>query len=221
MNLRDKAANLILPAAMSAGMPFSVPLHSVDLTSQPRVFAQDMRYGRNIEIMREGILVEEREYPIVYDCRHGNLVMNVGRVNMLQSQFLTGAVAIIAGGVGSNNANTTDATQVHLGAELIAGTSRPTLTNTSGTTLSTVSASSAITLVTGQSYNEIITAQWQYATGDANNGSTFAEYGMFSSTTLPGTSTGTSGTMFARYVPTSSFTKTSSFLVTIQWSIGL
>lgn len=206
---------------------YSVPLHSVKTIDQPRVFAEDMRYPiwdtkpkRNqmgqVLLDRYGRpkLVEFRRYPIVYECRHGNVVVNTGKVNILYSQFIPSqGVKIIAGGVGSNTANTTDITQIHLGNELIAGSARVSLTNTAGVALTTTD----VAIVTGQTYTELVTVQYIYLTTDSNNGSVFGEYGLFSSTTLPASGTSTSGVMYARYVPTSSFTKNSSFQVTMQW----
>lgn len=202
--------------------PFSVPLHSVSMVDQPRVFAEDMRYPYWVEetelVNINGVLrkvkKEVKKHPIVYECKNGNVVVNTGKINILQSQFISGqGVKIVAGGVGSNTANTTDITQVRLGNELIAGSARVSLTNTAGTTL----VNGDISAPSGQTYTELITVQFIYLTSDANNGSVFGEYGLFSSTTLPATGTTVSGIMYARYVPTSSFTKNSSFQVTMQW----
>lgn len=207
--------------------PYSVPLHSVSMIDQPRVFAEDMRYSRWEErpLLVKGKpwfdpktgqqkFIEVKTHPIVYECTHGNVVVNDGKINILQSQFIASSgVKIIAGSVGSSNATPTDITLHHLVSELISGSARVTLTNTAGT----APANGDISLITGQTYTELITLQYIYLTSDANNGSVFAEYGLHSSTTLPASPTSTSGILYARFVPSSSFTKNSSFQVTMQW----
>ena len=140
-----------------------------------------------------GNLISEREMK--------NLITNSGRTQFFRNLLaLTASGGFVALGVG---ASTTAATvsDTRLTYELIGNAARKPLTNTSGAALSPsdiVTATTTIVLnaTSTATFYQNISCQAVWNSGDLNNGNQFGEYGLFTTATLPGTPTGTSGTMF-------------------------
>lgn len=152
---------------------------------------------------------------VVYETTANNVIVDDGRVNTLKQILgLATTVTFIALGVGSSN-TAADATQTRLQNELIANAARKSLTNTVGAALSAAD----VTAEVSGAYRQKIIVQAVYAAGDLNNGSTFAEYALFSTATNPATGTSTSGTMLNRFVPASSLAKDGSLAVTVQCTL--
>ena len=160
---------------------------------------------------------------IVSDKTKANLIVNSGRSQLIANALgLTGSSAIIALGVGASTtaAQVTDTRLTH---ELIGNATRKALTNTSGAALSpsditTYPSGTAIVLnaTSTATFYQSITAQAVYDSGDGNNGNQFGEYGLFTTVTLPGTPTASSGVMFNHLIDASPTTKTASNSITAQ-----
>lgn len=141
----------------------------------------------------EGNLISEREMK--------NLITNTGRTQFFVNTFaMTASGGFVALGVG---ASTTAAavTDTRLTHELIGNAARKPLTNTSGAALSpsdVVTATTSIVLnaTSTATFYQNMSCQAVWNSGDLNNGNQFGEYGLFTTATLPGTPTSTSGTMF-------------------------
>jgi hypothetical protein len=138
---------------------------------------------------------------ILQYCKEENTILNSGRDQLFLKLFgLSGAVTMVAGGVG-DDATVPVETQTRLQNEIILGATRKALTNVDGSTLSnTIAAATA-------PYFRKMTVMWEYPSTDATDGSTYAEFAIFSTLTLPGAGGGTSGTCFNRFRPGASFTK--------------
>ncbi len=128
---------------------------------------------------------------------------------------------MVAVGAGSGSTAAVH-TQSQLVYELIGNSAyspagRKTLTNTTPVAL-TASDVTADTYTDGLGnvYYFKITVQAIFPSDDLNNGAPFREYGLFSTVTLPGTPTGTSGTMFNRFVGGSNIDKDSSTQITVN-----
>ena len=145
--------------------------------------------------------------------------MDEARINALVSTFnqaITTPPTVVSygfGGVGSDATDPTDATLTHLKSELITGTVRKSLISIDDDALV---LGDIVTDVVG-SNRKRINVKYVYPQVDALNGSTFAEFALFSVSTLPGSPTGTSGVMGARFVPATAFNKDPSFKVTMNW----
>jgi hypothetical protein len=198
---------------------------SVGLDTMVNVFAEDMRYAKSTVLLdskgkpiygEDGNPKEVLKAPIVYQVRHKNTIVDDGRKEVLKDLFGFGVVAsFLAGSVGDGATFPTDNTRDRLVNELLGNAARRSVTDTSGAALD---ATDIVAEVSGSNFWKII-AQFVFLTSDLNNGSTFAEYGLHSTTTNPGSPTGLSGVMLARYVPASSFVKSVAFQVTVQWSL--
>ena len=146
---------------------------------------------------KAGNIVSEREMM--------NLITNSGRTQFFRNMFaLSASGGFVALGVG---ASTTAATvgDTRLTYELIGNPARKPLTNTSGAALSAsdiVTATTTIVLnvTSTATFYENISCQAVFNSGDLNNGNQFGEYGLFTTATLPGTPTSTSGTMYNHLV---------------------
>lgn len=163
-----------------------------------------------------------QQFETHYEVLDHNLVVNSGRVHALARIVgMTAGLSFPYLGVGSDNGTILALanTNLTLGNELIANASRITCTDTVGNPLSSDPLSTIVADSSVSPYQEKIVIQGVYGTSDANNGSTFAEYGLFSTATLPSTGSGTSGTMYNRFLPASSFVKSSSLAVTIQLTL--
>lgn len=146
-----------------------------------------------LEHDKAGNLVSEREMK--------NLITNSGRTQFfLNLLAMTASGGFVALGVGAST-TTAQVTDTRLTHELIGNTARKPLTNTFGAALSPsdiVTATTAIVLnvTSTATFYQNISCQAVWNSGDLNNGNQFGEYGLFTTATLPGTPTSTSGTMF-------------------------
>lgn len=143
-----------------------------------------------------------------------NLVVNTGRDMLLKDLFmLTGSSGVVCLGVG---ASTTPATvsDTRLTHELIGNATRKTLVNTSNAPLSASDIVSETTTISGVIYYRKLVCQATWDVSDGNNGNQFGEYGLFTSVALPGTPTGTSGTMFNHLIDATPPTKSPSNSIT-------
>jgi hypothetical protein len=186
------------------------------------VFAEDMRYPKSNVILGPwgDPIGEEKTFPIVWQAHNSNLIVDWGRKMLLWCPLGLGSGSVLAGSVGDDGSSPTDNTLNRLKSELIGGSARPGLTNAAGAALSTGDVTAE---TSGSNFWKVIVS-FLYDTTDANNGQTFAEFGMHNTVTLPaGTpphTTSTSGNMFARFVPSGgSFPKTSAFRVTVLWTL--
>ena len=147
----------------------------------------------------------------------------MGKAQLLNRLFALGASPIIALAVGSSN-TAAAATDTHLGSEnLNTGggdtyTVRPTLTNTAGASLSSGDIVDDPQTISGIFYQKKIIVRGKFLTTDLP-GDTFYEYGLFDTTTLPGSPTGVSGTMFNHVVVGTPITKTLSIEVDCDTTI--
>lgn len=126
-------------------------------------------------------------------------------------------------GVGSSS-TAAAATDVHLGSENLnqgggdTYTVRPTLNNTSGAPLSSTDIVDDPQTIGGIFYQKKIIVRGRYLTTDLPS-TTFAEYALFDTATLPGSPTGTSGVMFNHFVAGTPITKTTAIEVDIDTTI--
>lgn len=158
-----------------------------------------------------------------------NIVVNDGRSNVI-AQLLglaSGAagVAIISMGVGASSDGSTDETRTRLSYEYLGNANRIALTNTDSETFLGLTNRDDIDLetlvVSSYSFYEKVVVQAVYGPSDGNNGQVFREYGLFSSLTLPGAPTSTSGVMFNRFIDPDPITKSGSNSVVVQVTLRL
>ena len=116
-------------------------------------------------------------------------------------------------GVGAS-ATAAQVTDTQLTYELIGNAYRKTLTDINGNTPNTTDIVTASAVIGGCTFYQYIQLQAIYTTSDGNNGNVFNEYGLFSTTVLPGSPTSSSGVMFNHYIDPSPVTKSSSNQVT-------
>lgn len=192
--------------------------HSLAMGSTWQVIAEDMRYAKDTVLLKpdgSGDIVKRG--PVIYRVQNKNTIVDLARKEMLSDIFGFGTIAsFLAGSVGNDGSNPTDATRDRLVFELLGNA--PNRMGITDTGLNPLDATDIISEVSGSNRWKII-AQYVFDTTDGNNGQIFAEYGIHSSMSTPGSPTGLSGVMFARFVPTSSFTKTSAFKVTVLWTL--
>lgn len=145
----------------------------------------------------KGNLISEREMK--------NLITNAGRTQFFRNMFaLSASGGFVALGVGAST-TTAQVTDTRLTYELIGNAARKPLTNTSGAALSPsdiVTSETTIVLnaTSTATFYQSIACQAVWNSGDLNNGNQFGEYGLFTTATLPGTPTSTSGTMYNHLV---------------------
>lgn len=138
-----------------------------------------------------------------------NLVTDVGRQKVLK--FVLGINSPAAPvsfpylGVGSGT-TAADAGDTELETELEGNATRKTLLNTSDLALS----DSDIAAEVSGAFLWKVVAQATFLSGDANNGSTFAEYGLFT------TNTYATDVMYNRYVHPSPFVKSAALSVVVR-----
>lgn len=144
-----------------------------------------------------GNLVSEREMK--------NLITNAGRTQFFTNLFsMTASGGFVALGVGAST-TTAQVTDTRLTHELIGNAARKALTNTSGAALSpadivTSTTSIVLNATSTATFYQNMSCQAVWNSGDLNNGNQFGEYGLFTTATLPGTPTSTSGTMYNHLV---------------------
>lgn len=158
----------------------------------------------------------------IVDHSHGyNLVVNNGRSQLMSMAFVPSASAIggfyyLGVGASSTTATVTD---TRLTYELIGNPTRKSLTNTNGVTPSTGDIQLQTIVIGGVTFYEYLVVQSIFTTTDGNNNNTFAEYGLFTTGTLPGAPTSTSGTMFNHYIDPNPAFKASSNQITVVVTI--
>ena len=153
-----------------------------------------------------------------------NLVVNDGRTRILSLAFVPSASTGLGGfywlGVGAS-ATPATVTDTRLTYELIGNPTRKFLTNTNGITPTTGNIQLETVTVSGCTFYEKLVLQAIYSTTDGNNSNTFNEYGIFTTATLPGSPTSTSGTMFNHYIDPSPATKSALNTVTAVVTIRI
>ncbi len=97
-------------------------------------------------------------------------------------------------------------------------TVRPSLTNQSGASLSGADIVDDPQTIGGIAYQKKIIVRGKFLTTDLS-GATFYEFGLFDTTTLPGTPTGTSGVMFNHFVLGTSIVKSPSLEIDTDTTI--
>lgn len=165
------------------------------------------------------IVEQNKNGEVLQDRQLTNLVVNSGKVMLLTALFmLTGSSGVVSMAVGasSTSPSVSNTTLVY---ELTGNGVRKPLTNTSGAALSLSDIVAETVVISGVTYTQKLVAQAQWLTGDANNGNTFAEYGLFDSANCPFTPTSSSGTMFNRLVDPSPTLKTAANIITSQVTI--
>ena len=161
-------------------------------------------------------IIEEMSDGLVLEREGLNLITNAGRDLLLKDLFmLSGSAGVVACGVGASS-TTADVSDTHLTYELIGNAARKTLTNTNGDPLSGSDIVDETTTISSVTYYKKLVCQAVWDSGDSNNGNQFAEYGLFTTDALPGTPTGTSGTMFNHYIDPSPTNKSASNSITVQ-----
>jgi len=160
-----------------------------------------------------GNVIEEREMS--------NLVVNDGRDMLLKDLFmLTGSSGVVCLGVGAST-TTASVTDTRLTHELIGNPTRKSLVNTSNAALSPSDIVSETATISGVVYYKKLVCQATWDVSDGNNGNQFGEYGLFTTNVLPGTPTGTSGTMFNHLIdftpPTKSASNSITAVVTVRF----
>lgn len=144
------------------------------------------------------------------------MIVKTGKEEMLKLLFNISGSAFTALGAGSGStAATVDDTRLE--TELIANATRKGLTKTDGTTPLTVE--NDVTTIGSNTYHKKLVCKASFLSGDSNNGSNFREYGLFSTSTLPGTATSTSGIMFNRYVAGANIAKDSSTQIDVTTTV--
>lgn len=138
---------------------------------------------------------------------HGlNKVVLLGKENLLRGVVDLSPTAFNYMGA-SPCVTAADVVQTNLLYEHIGDATRPLVTSTtpSGGGYAALSASDLAdesTTVGGVAVDKKLTMQAIWLGTGGNLGKTFRSYGLFSTATLPGTTTGTSGIMFSRFVDT-------------------
>ena len=160
---------------------------------------------------KAGNLVNEKEIK--------NLITNSGRTQFFRNMFgLAASSILVAMGVGAST-TTAQVTDTQLTYELIGNATRKSLTNTSGVPLSNsdiVTGTTTIVLnaTSTATFYQSIAVQAVFNTVDGNNGNQFGEYALFTTLTLPGSPTASSGVMFNHLVDPAPTVKTSANSIT-------
>ncbi len=160
---------------------------------------------------------------VVHESHGTNLVVNTGRSQLLGTGFIpsaSGTTGFYYLGVGAS-AVAAAVTDTRLTYELIGNPSRKTVTDSSGNVPSPSDIQTQTTIVGTCSFYQQLVLQAIFTSSDGNNGTTFNEYGLFTSTTLPGSPVGTSGTMYNHYIDPSPAFKSSTNQVTAVVTIYL
>lgn len=152
---------------------------------------------------------------VLFDFTKENLITDDGRTHALSLLAgATGTVTFVAMAVGDDDGSSLAlaATNVRLGNELLGNAQRIACTDSGGGSFATGDVQSE---VSGSNRKYLI---WQaiFPEGDGNNGSNFRELALMSTTTLPGTPTTQSGTMFNRIILDADIPKTDQFILTVQ-----
>lgn len=164
------------------------------------------------------VTVRDAEGNLVGDEEHGNIVVDLGRVETIKDIFGVGAISgFLYLGVGSGSVAAA-ATDTTLGSEITLVSVPPgslaDRVNLTDSTGNPIDGTDVVADATVPPYRQKIVVQGVYATTD-NNGTTFQEFGIFSSDTFG------AGTMLNRFVLGSPISKTSSISVTVQITIRM
>lgn len=154
------------------------------------------------------IIAHDLDGNEVYREEKTNLILRAARKDVLRFLFNVGSpvtTGYLYLGVGSGSAAAA-VTQTALVAELVGNANRLSVTDTSGGSVDDTD----ITQSTSGGFDQLITVQAVYPTGDGNNGSNFREYGLFSSATFA------MGQLLNRFVSASDIAKSSSLAITVQ-----
>lgn len=155
--------------------------------------------------------------PVVWEAKSKNVILDFGRKTILRGLFNISTITyFLFGCVGDSNVSPTDPSLDRLQNELITGgpASRPGITDSAGGALD---ASDVVSSVSGNNRFKIV-VKYVYSTSDFNS-ETMAEFGLNDTSAFPGTPTSVSGIMLCRFVPNSSFVKSSSFSVSVEWTL--
>lgn len=151
---------------------------------------------------------------IVHESEEKNLVTIIGKGILLGRLFgLSGVGAMVALGVGSGSTSAANG-DTRLATEAIANATRLALTNSAGAGLTSGDVVTDTQTIGGVIYYQKIVVKGVMLAGDANTGN-IQEFGLFDTSTLPGSPTGTSGNMFNHYVAGSAINKTTSIEIDI------
>lgn len=165
------------------------------------------------------IIERDLEGNIVSDHESSNLVVNTGREQTFRNLFAVGASGpFICIGVGAS-ATAATVNDSRLTHELIYNPTRKLLFDKTNGTLDNADIETEITVISGVTYYRKIVVQGTWDSTDLNNNNQFAEYGVFTSTTLPSTPTSTSGVMFNHFIDPAPILKTSANSVTAQITV--
>lgn len=200
------------------------PDSEVGFEGTPVVYAEDKRYSRKVIARdRNGKEYERVEHPIVWLCRTGNIVVDLGRKNALKQAFgISGTTTFGYGSVGDDAGviiTSADYTATHLGNEIILAdgtyTGRRPIVSLDDDAL----ADGDFTLSPSGGNRYRVPVKFDFPEDHPSNGETMAEFGIHSSATFPVSGGATSGVMLARFVPTTSFDKDEAFAVTMKWTL--
>jgi hypothetical protein len=173
----------------------------------------------NINMLCEWHIKARNKYTgeILYEETYYNVIVKTGREDMLKLLFnLTGQVPLVALGAGSGS-TAADEADTRLETELIANATRKSLTKTDGSTPLIVETDEVT--IMGTDYFKKVVCRGVFLSGDSNNGSNFREYGLFTTLTLPGTPTGTSGIMFNHFVAGADIPKDASTEIDVDTTV--
>lgn len=151
-----------------------------------------------------------------------NLFVDTGRVNMIKGcfPFTTSAVTMVAMSAGASGM-APDYPDDRLKYEFTGNANRYSLTKVGGAALplADVDITSLQQTINGYLSRKNFQVQATLDYTDGNNGQTIQEYGLHSTTTLPGTPTGLSGVMANRWVDPSPTTKTSLVRIVVTITV--
>lgn len=153
---------------------------------------------------------------IVHEEKDFNVIVVGGKEEMLKLMFNISGSPFIAMGAGEGSTAAT-VNDTRLETELIANATRKSLTKTDGSTPLTVETE--VTTIGANTYHRKLVSRASFLSGDSNNGDNFREYALFTTATLPGTPTSTSGVMFNRYVAASNIAKDSSIQINVDTTV--
>lgn len=153
----------------------------------------------------------------IYEEFSHNVVVKTGRAMVLE--LIAGtptATSMPHMGIGASStaATVNDTRLVH---ELIGNASRKTTTDSSGGSRDASDIQDEQITIDGCTFYKKLTLQAVYnGATDGNQNQPVREYGLFSTWILPGTPTGTSGTMYNRFVAANTIILDSSTVLTVN-----
>ena len=162
------------------------------------------------------VICENVETGEIIEESGTNLITNAGRQDILALLFALSASSVmcaLGAGACATPANVTD---TGLNYEYIGNATRKPLTNVAGAPLSSsdIVSETWTDPNTGIEYYQRLSVQSVYLAADPNVGP-MQEFGVFNTLTLPGTPTGTSGSMLNHYVAESPLPKNNLTQITV------